>query len=89
FAAVFLPARLNDIFVALRSERLEPRRLRCVHPRPGAKAGLILVEACKNAQPDLVIAAPLTLYSSARGETLSSESLAFCPWLGGRLTPGE
>jgi len=81
FACVFLPARLGELFTALRSARLEPRRLRCVHSRPGAKAGRVLVEARKNARPDLVIEAPLTLYAGARGEGFSQQALAFCPWL--------
>ena len=83
FACVFASARLADLFVALRSARLEPRRPRCVHPRPGTRAGLVLVEARKNAQPDLVIEAPLTLHAGARGQSFSPEALAFCPWLGG------
>ena len=81
FACVFLSARLGDVFDALRSARLEPRRLRCVHPRPDAKAGLVLVEARKNARPDLVIEAPLVLHCDARGAGFSPEALAFCPWL--------
>jgi tRNA1(Val) A37 N6-methylase TrmN6 len=83
FACVLPPARLGDVFAALRSARLEPRRLRCVHPRSGAKAGLVLVEARKNARPDLAIETPLILHSSAGGEKFSPEALAFCPWLGG------
>ena len=82
FACVFLPARLSDLFAALRSARLEPRRLRCVHPRPGAQAGLVLVEARKDARPDMRIEAPLTLHADGRGHGLSPEALAFCPWLG-------
>jgi tRNA1(Val) A37 N6-methylase TrmN6 len=81
FACVFSPQRLGDAFAALRSARLEPRRLRCVHPRPGTKAAFVLVEARKNARPDLLVEAPLTLYSGSRGTTLSPGVLAFCPWL--------
>ena len=83
FACVFPPARLGELLAVLRGMRLEPRRLRCVHPRPGAEAALVLVEARKNARPDLRIEAPLTLYSAAREKALSPEALAFCPWLGG------
>jgi tRNA1(Val) A37 N6-methylase TrmN6 len=82
FACVFLPARLGELFVALRSARLGPRRLRCVHPRPGAKACLVLVEARKNARPDVTIETPLVLHAGARGKAFSPEALAFCPWLG-------
>ena len=82
FACAFLPARLGDLFAALRAARLEPRRLRSVHPRPGAPAGLVLLEARKNARPDLMMEAPLTLYAGARGQSFRREALAFCPWLG-------
>ena len=83
FACVFLPARLGDVFAALRTARLEPRRLRCTYSRQGAQAGLVLVEARKNARPDLVIETPLILHSGAHGEGFSLEALDFCPWLGG------
>ncbi|MDR2696761.1 MAG: methyltransferase [Deltaproteobacteria bacterium] len=82
FACVLPPARLGDAFAALRSARLEPRRLRCVHPRPCVQAGLVLVEARKNARPDLVMEAPLILHPDERGSGFSREALAFCPWLG-------
>ena len=82
FACVLPPPRLADAFAALRAARLEPRRLRCVHPRPGAKAGLVLLEARKNAQADLKIETPLTLHAGAR--RFSPEALSFCPWLDGQ-----
>jgi tRNA1(Val) A37 N6-methylase TrmN6 len=83
FVCILPPARLGDAFAALRAARLEPRRLRCVHPRSGVKAGFVLVEARKNARPDLVIEAPLILHAGARGKTPGPEALAFCPWLDG------
>jgi tRNA1(Val) A37 N6-methylase TrmN6 len=52
-----------------------------VHPRPGTKAKLVLLEARKTARPDLTIAAPLTLHPDARGPEFSPEALTFCPWL--------
>ena len=83
FACVFAPARLDELFAVLGSARLGPRRLRCVHPRPGAAAALVLVEARKNARPDVTVEAPLILHADARGQALSPETLAFCPWLSG------
>ena len=83
FACVFAPARLDELFAALRSARLGPRRLRCVHPRPGAAAALVLLEARKNARPDVTVEAPLILHADARGRALSPEASAFCPWLSG------
>jgi len=81
FACVLPPARIADAFAALRAARLEPRRLRCVYPRQGSKAGLVLLEARKNARPDLAIEAPLILHPGARGSRFSPEASAFCPWL--------
>jgi len=81
FACVLPPARIADAFAALRAARLEPRRLRCVYPRQGSKAGLVLLEARKNARPDLAIEAPLILHPDARGSRFSPEASAFCPWL--------
>jgi tRNA1(Val) A37 N6-methylase TrmN6 len=83
FACILPPARLSDAFAALRDARLEPRRLRCVHPRSGAKAALVLLEARKNVRPDLTLEAPLVLHQGARGPRFSPEALAFCPWLEG------
>jgi tRNA1(Val) A37 N6-methylase TrmN6 len=79
FACVFSPGRLGDLFAALRASRLEPRRLLAVHPRWGAPASCVLVEARKNARPDLRIDAPLVLYDTIKRK-FSSEALRFCPW---------
>ena len=83
FACVFLPARLDELFAALRPARLGPRRLRFVHPRSGTAAALVLLEARKDAQPDVTVEMPLILHAGAHEKTFSPEALAFCPWLSG------
>jgi len=82
FTCICPPARLADAFAALRAARLEPRRLRCVHPRQDARAKFVLLEARKNARPDLAIEAPLILHPGACGRCFSPEAQAFCLWLG-------
>ncbi len=51
--------RLVDIINVMRKYKLEPKRLRCVHPYPNKKANLILVEGRKNAGCEINIMKPL------------------------------
>lgn len=61
-AMVHRPARLLDIVTLCRQYRLEPKRLRFVHPRIGEEANIILVEAIKDGKPDLRLLPPLFVY---------------------------
>jgi tRNA1(Val) A37 N6-methylase TrmN6 len=54
-------ARLAELLEALRMERLEPRRLRLVHPRVDRRATVALVGAVKGAGPRLEVEPPLYL----------------------------
>lgn len=49
---VYRPDRLTDLFVALRSHRLEPKRIKFVRPRLGENANMVLVEAIKDGKPN-------------------------------------
>lgn len=55
-------ARLAELLEALRAQRLEPRRLRLVHPRVGRRATVALVGAVKGARPRLEVEPPLYLH---------------------------
>jgi tRNA1Val (adenine37-N6)-methyltransferase len=61
-AVVHRPARLVDVFCLMRENGLEPKRLRTVHPRQGAKPNLILVEALKGGGKELDLLPPLFIY---------------------------
>jgi tRNA1(Val) A37 N6-methylase TrmN6 len=63
FHLVYPAARLGELVSALRVERLEPRRLRLVHPRPGRPARLVLLTAHKGVPPELTVLPPLVLHS--------------------------
>lgn len=63
-AVVHRPGRLADLFHLMKEHGLEPKRLRMVYPKPGRKPTMVLVEAIKNARPDLDILAPLFVYDS-------------------------
>jgi tRNA1Val (adenine37-N6)-methyltransferase len=60
---VYPATRLGELVSALRVERLEPRRLRLVHPRVGRPARLVLLTAQKGAPPELTVLPPLVLHS--------------------------
>ena len=60
-ALVYPAARALMLMDALRAARLEPKRIRLVHDRPGAAPKLVLIDAVKNAKPMLHWQEPLIL----------------------------
>lgn len=75
---VFIAERLPALLAELAARRLEPKRLRLVHPRHDASARMALVEARKLGGQGLVVEPPLFLY---KGTRLTTDALAFCPFL--------
>lgn len=71
---VFLAERLVDLLGALRTSRLEPKRMRLVQPRAGRPANLVLVEAVKGGRPGLTCEAPLVVW--AEGQCYTPEMQA-------------
>ena len=63
FACVFRAERLSDLFAAMRSNRLEPKRMVMVHADETASPCMVLVEAVKDASPSLIVEPPLFLYT--------------------------
>jgi len=61
-AVVHRASRLAELITSLRAHRLEPKRLRMVHPRAGAEANMVLVEAIRDANPELRVLPPLVVY---------------------------
>lgn len=59
---VFPASRMLELFDALRTRRLEPKRLRMVHTKVERAPYLVLVEAVKNARPGLLLLPPLIVY---------------------------
>ena len=59
---VHRPERLVDIIENLRKYKLEPKRIRYVHPSIEKEANLVLIKGVKNAKPFLKIEAPLYVY---------------------------
>lgn len=61
-AMVHRPGRLVDILVCMRQYRLEPKRIRFVHPKVGEEANMVLVEAIRDGKPDVRLLPPLVVY---------------------------
>ncbi|NLC52934.1 MAG: hypothetical protein GX770_03085 [Firmicutes bacterium] len=58
---IHLPERLTDLLSELRHNKLEPKRLCLVQPKPGAPPHRVLVEAQKLARPGLKVLAPFSI----------------------------
>jgi tRNA1(Val) A37 N6-methylase TrmN6 len=66
-AMVYRPSRFAELMIAMRQYRLEPKRIRFVHPREGQPANIVLVECIRDGQPEVHILPPLIVYQS-KGE---------------------
>lgn len=56
------PDRLADILCLMRENKIEPKRLRFVHPKAGATANMILAEGARGGRPKLFLEPPLYMY---------------------------
>ena len=63
-AFVFAADRSAELISAMREYRLEPKRIRFVHPYNDAPATIILIEARKNGGIEVAIEPPLILFDS-------------------------
>ncbi|HKV56458.1 MAG TPA: methyltransferase [Candidatus Binataceae bacterium] len=61
-ALVFTAARTAELITELKGKRLEPKRIRFVHPLPGRPATIVLMEARKGGRVEVKIEPPLLLY---------------------------
>jgi tRNA1(Val) A37 N6-methylase TrmN6 len=61
---VHRPARLADILENFRRNRLEPKRIRFIHPRADAEANMVLIEASKDGKPEIRLLPPLVVYGA-------------------------
>jgi tRNA1(Val) A37 N6-methylase TrmN6 len=59
---IFPVLRTVDLLVALRSEKLEPKRLQFVYPFIGKEAKFILTESIKDSGVELKLMEPLILH---------------------------
>jgi len=72
FFMIHRPSRLAEILSLLLKYKLEPKRMRLVHPDKDTAANMLLIEARKNAAPELKVEAPLFVYS---GKNIYSQEM--------------
>jgi len=65
-AFVFTADRSAELISILRKQRLEPKRIRFVHPFLNAPATTILIEARKHGGVEVAVEPPLVLYDTPR-----------------------
>ena len=59
---VHRPHRLTEIFETLRAHKLEPKRMKFVHPFADAEANMVLIEAVRGGRPQMRVEAPVIVY---------------------------
>lgn len=62
FYMVHRPRRLMDLLTTLRAHKLEPKRIRMIHPFVNKEANMVLVEAVKGGGVLMHVEAPLIVY---------------------------
>ena len=73
FAAVYRPDRITDLLFALRSARLEPKRITYVHADTNSEASMVLVEAKKGGKSGNLLTRPLIIYKDASHKEYSAD----------------
>lgn len=64
FYTVWRPDRLCDLIVALRENKLEPKRITFVHATKDAEPSIALIQSTKGAASGSIVTRPLILHSS-------------------------
>ena len=63
FAMIHQTDRLMDILMGMRQQRLEPKRIRLIHPQLNKAPNLVLIEATLHGKPHLQWLPPLFIYN--------------------------
>ncbi|MBW2259476.1 MAG: tRNA1(Val) (adenine(37)-N6)-methyltransferase [Deltaproteobacteria bacterium] len=63
FVVIYPAARAIDLVLRMRAFKLEPKRLRLIHPKQGSEAILVVAEGVKHGNPGLDVSSPLTIYT--------------------------
>lgn len=66
---VHRPERLVDILTFMRKYKVEPKRMRFIHPMLGKEPNLVLIEGVRCGNPFLMVEKPLYVYNEKGGYT--------------------
>lgn len=75
FYMVHRPERIVDIIYLMRAYKLEPKRIRFVHPYPGRKPNLLLIEGLKSGKSFLNFMDPLYVHDENGNYTKEIEDI--------------
>ena len=64
FYMVHRPHRLTEIIMLMKQYRIEPKRMRMVHPYVDRDANMVLIEGIRGGRPMIKVEKPLIVYSS-------------------------
>ena len=67
--AIYPATRMVQLLARMRDFRIEPKRLRLVHSRPGGSGAFVLVEGVKGGREGLKVLPPLFIHEEAGGYT--------------------
>jgi len=67
--AIWPASRAVELLVRMRDGRIEPKRIRMVHSRPGGRGEFLLVEGRKGGGEELAVLPPLFIYGREGGYT--------------------
>ncbi|GAB6992540.1 tRNA1(Val) (adenine(37)-N6)-methyltransferase [Paenibacillus pini] len=70
---VHKPQRLGEIISLMRNYKLEPKRIRFVHPRAHLEANMVLIEAMRDGKPEVRLLPPIIVY--VQGTQYSDEMM--------------
>ena len=62
FYLVHRPFRLAEIIVCLKEHKLEPKRMKMVHPFIDKEPNMVLIESVRGGKPRMTVEAPLIVY---------------------------
>lgn len=72
---VYPSSEMLELMISLRQHRLEPKRLRLIHPFSDRPARLVLIEAVNGGRPMLQVLPPLIVYDENRRLTNELKSI--------------
>ena len=64
FYFIHRPSRLPELFETLRANRLEPKRMRMVHPFADQAPTMVLIGSVRGGRPELTVEKPLVIYDA-------------------------
>jgi len=78
-AMVFAASRSAELIATMRSNRLEPKRIRFVHPRAELAAAAVLIEARAGGGAEVIVEPPLILHDRAGRYTDEARKILEAP----------